>query len=92
MAMLRKFSITTLPQALEIARYCTRIKRDTEHDHTFHLKFIALAEICAGCGALNALSWRFAPFWCHQKAVKHSFGANSPVWCSALATKECAQA
>jgi len=24
MAMLRKFSITTLPQALEIARYCTR--------------------------------------------------------------------
>ncbi|WP_227668441.1 hypothetical protein, partial [Klebsiella pneumoniae] len=33
MAILRRFSITTLPQALEIARYCTRIKRRTEQDH-----------------------------------------------------------
>ncbi|MDR1843582.1 MAG: hypothetical protein LBR63_07370, partial [Citrobacter amalonaticus] len=33
MAMLRKFSITTLPQALEIARYCTRINRTTKQDH-----------------------------------------------------------
>ncbi|AYA09218.1 hypothetical protein D3Z09_22880 [Rahnella aquatilis] len=33
MAMLRKFSITALPQALEIARYCTRIKRGSKQDH-----------------------------------------------------------
>lgn len=28
-----QFSITTLPQALEIARYCTRINRTTKQDH-----------------------------------------------------------
>ena len=33
MAILRNFSITTLPQALEIARYCTRINRTTKQDH-----------------------------------------------------------
>ncbi|PIJ42356.1 hypothetical protein BOM24_12565 [Tatumella sp. OPLPL6] len=40
MAILRNFSITALPQALEIARYCTRIRRKTEHDQTIHSPFM----------------------------------------------------
>jgi hypothetical protein len=44
MAMLRKFSITTLPQALEIARYCTRINRRTKQDHK-HPPQTSIAEL-----------------------------------------------
>src|SRR5690606_32805685 len=44
MAMLRRFSITTLPQALEIARYCTRINRRTKQDHK-HPPQTSIAEL-----------------------------------------------
>jgi hypothetical protein len=66
MAMLRKFSITALPQALEIARYCTRIKRGSKQDHK------DLDETTYGwllCdpfhGAKRPLNHYDAPFWCH---------------------------
>jgi hypothetical protein len=42
--MLRRFSITTLPQALEIARYCTRINRRTKQDHKHTLQ-TSIAEL-----------------------------------------------
>src|SRR5471030_89117 len=82
MAMLRKFSITALPQALEIARYCTRIKRGSKQDHKDLIETTQRWLLCDPFhGAKRPSDTHDAPFWCLTSHRKHQKSANFPLWC-----------
>ncbi|ERK05418.1 hypothetical protein L579_3298 [Pantoea sp. AS-PWVM4] len=68
---------------IEITRYCTRIKRKTEHDHRFRLKFLTALVFSTNCGALICTAMAFctemvllfatkAPFQCIKSILVQS--------------------
>ncbi|HAZ54005.1 MAG TPA: hypothetical protein DCY50_02995 [Franconibacter helveticus] len=85
MAMLRRFSITTLPQALEIARYCTRINRRTKQDHRLPSQTSLAAGLCdrfhgaikgphnANCTNTVPYFYIQALYWCNLSTMVQPF-------------------
>ncbi|ORJ23718.1 hypothetical protein BS640_19885 [Rouxiella badensis] len=85
MAMLRKFSITALPQAfrnIEIARYCTRIRLGSKQVHKKLLQTSSVWLLCDPFhGAKSPLTQNGAPKWFTTLALLNQNGAHFPLWC-----------
>ncbi|PJZ05225.1 hypothetical protein PRCB_12765 [Pantoea rodasii] len=61
---------------IEITRYCTRIKRKTEHDHSIPLKFLVVLFFNTNNGALICTEMVFCTF------LGRNFIDEAPNWCA----------
>jgi len=79
MAMLRKFSITALPQAfrnIEIARYCTRIRLGSKQVHKILFETSSVWSFYDPFHGANLTLTQFgAPFWFTTPATLTQNGA-----------------